>query len=113
MMTSDPKSENISAIPALSSGNTNYKDFKVVFNGGVESRSSVKSFKWLSNCDTSAIDSLGTQIDKAKETVQQAKQQAVQQITDTIQEHKQKAQEAKQKFQDAKEGLKNLKNLLN
>lgn len=113
MMTSDPKSENISAIPPLSSGNTNYKDFKVVFNGGVESRSSVKSFKWLSNCDTSAIDSLGTQIDKAKETVQQAKQQAVQQITDTIQEHKQKAQEAKQKFQDAKEGLKNLKNLLN
>ena len=55
-LTTNPKTEKISLIPALSSGSTNYKDFKVVFNGGLESTSSVKSFKWLSNPDTTAIE---------------------------------------------------------
>ena len=113
-LTTDPKNENISAIPALSSGNTNYKDFKVQFNGGVESKSSVKSFKWLSKCDTSSIDSLSVkeQIQNTKQAVQEAKQQKVEQITKHLEEQRQQAQEAKQQMQNAANGLKNLKNLL-
>ena len=55
-LTSNPKGEKISEIPALSNGSTNYKDFKVSFNGGLESSSSIKSFKWLTTVDTSALE---------------------------------------------------------
>ena len=55
-LTTNPKGENTSAIPALTSGSTSYEDFKVVFNGGLESKSSVKSFKWLTTVDMSAIE---------------------------------------------------------
>lgn len=55
-LTTNPKGENTSAIPALTSGSTSYEDFKVVFNGGLESKSSVKSFKWLTMVDMSAIE---------------------------------------------------------
>lgn len=113
-LTTDPKSENVSAIPLLSSGNKNYKDFKVVFNGGVESRSSVKSFKWLSKCDTSEIEQVTVkeQIENTKQAIQEAKQHKVEQLQKSLEESRAKAQEAKQQMQDAKEGLKNLKNLL-
>ena len=55
-LMANPKGENTSAIPALTSGSTSYEDFKVVFNGGIESKSSVKSFKWLTTVDMSAIE---------------------------------------------------------
>ncbi len=86
-MTTDPKKENVANIPAISSDN--YKDFKVEFNGGIDSTSSVKSFKWLSECDTSAID-VKQDLNDAKEAV------------------KSTVEETKQQLLDAKEGLKNL-----
>lgn len=55
-LTTNPKGEKISEIPTLSNGSQNYKDFKVVFNGGLESKSSIKSFKWLTEVDTSALE---------------------------------------------------------
>ena len=55
-LTTNPKGERVSEIPALSSGSTSYKDFKVIFNGGLESTSSMKSFKWLTDVDTSALE---------------------------------------------------------
>lgn len=55
-LTTNPKGERISEIPALSNGSKNYKDFKVIFNGGLESSSSMKSFKWLTTVDTSALE---------------------------------------------------------
>lgn len=55
-MTTSPEDENISAIPPLTGNNAYHKDFKVVFNGGLDSKSSVKSFKWLSDVDTSVFD---------------------------------------------------------
>jgi hypothetical protein len=111
-MTTNPKGENTASIPSIST--TNYKDFKVIFNGGVESKSSVKSFKWLSTCDTSAIEttSVKEQVQTAKQTVQTAIQEKKDAITATIQEEKAQAQESKQQLQDAVQGLKNLKNLL-
>lgn len=109
-LTSDPKKEKISSIPALSSGNTNYKDFKVVFNGGVESKNSVKSFKWLSTCDTSAIEkkTVQEQVQETKQAVKDAVQQKVDAYNTKKQEQKEQAQEAQQQMKDAVEGLKNL-----
>ncbi len=109
-LTSDPKNEKISSIPPLSSGNTNYKDFKVTFNGGVESKSSVKSFKWLSVCDTSAIEktTVKEQVQETKKAVQEAVQQKVDEYNTRKQEQKEQAQEAQQQMKDAVEGFKNL-----
>ena len=54
-LTTDPNGERISEIPNLSTEKSSYKDFKVIFNGGIDSKSSIKSFKWLTNIDTSAL----------------------------------------------------------
>lgn len=113
-LTTDPKKENIAAIPPLSSGNKNYKDFKVQFNGGVESRSSVKSFKWLSKCDTSAIETVTVkeQVQQTKQAVQEAVQQKKDAVNELLNQRRLQAEESRRQMQDAKEGLKNLKNLL-
>jgi predicted PP-loop superfamily ATPase len=113
-LTTNPNAEKVSSIPALSSGETNYKDFKVQFNGGVESKSSVKSFKWLSNCDTSALDALTVkeQVQSAKTVVTEAYQEKKQAYQENLQEQKEQAQQSKEQVQSAVEGLKNLKNLL-
>jgi hypothetical protein len=112
--TANPNAEKVSSIPALSSGETNYKDFKVQFNGGVESKSSVKSFKWLSNCDTSALDALTVkeQVQSAKTVVTEAYQEKKQAYQENLQEQKEQAQQSKEQVQSAIEGLKNLKNNL-
>ncbi len=55
-LTTDPRGERTSEIPALSNGSESYKDFKVIFNGGLESTNSIKSFKWLTTVDTSALE---------------------------------------------------------
>lgn len=48
-MTTNPEYENTSMIPYLTpKTELPTKEFKVVLNGGIESQSSVKSFKWLS-----------------------------------------------------------------
>lgn len=113
-LTTNPKGENISAIPALSSGNKNYKDFKVVFNGGVESRSSVKSFKWLSTCDMSAIQktTIKEQVKETKQAVKDAVQEKKDAFNQHMYEQKKQAEEANQQMKDAVQGFKNLKNLL-
>lgn len=113
-MTTDPKKEKISAIPQLSSGNKNYKDFKVQFNGAAESKNSVKSFKWLSKCDTSAIETVTVkeQVKQTKQAVQEAYQQKSQEFQNKLQQQREEAQAARQQMLDAKEGLKNLKNMI-
>lgn len=109
-LTSDPKNENVSSIPQLSSGNTNYKDFKVVFNGGVESKSSVKSFKWLSKCDTSALEqpTVKEQVEQTTQAVKNAVQQKIDDLNARREAQKQSAQEANQQLKDTVQGLKNL-----
>lgn len=113
-LTADPKSERTSVIPALSAGNTNHKDFKVVFIGNVESRSSVKSFKWLSKCDTSALENMSVkeQVKNTKQAVKDAYQQKKDEYNEKLQQQREEAQQAHQDLINAKEGLKNLKNLL-
>ena len=109
-MTTNPKGEKISEIPSLSTGSTNYKDFKVLFNGGIESTNSVKSFKWLSECDTSQIESVTVkeQIENTKNAIQEAHQNTVNNLKNSIEEVKKQNEAAKQQIQD---NLNNLKNL--
>ena len=110
LMTSDPENENTNNIPELSTGSTNYKDFKAIFNGGLESTSSVKSFKWLSKCDVSAIDikkEIKDTITETKQSIQDTKQQ----FKDAKDDFKNQINETKQQFNDAKQQLKDLKNL--
>lgn len=132
-LTSDPTNENTELIPDLTSGSKNYKDFKVVFNGAVESAASVKSFKWLSSCDTSQMN-LKKDLQEAKdavktnvnERIENAKNQAqnvknnVNNIIETkknqVDSVKQDINQIKTDIQQAKENSKqnseNLKNLL-
>ncbi len=131
-LTSDPASENTELIPALSSGSTSYKDFKVVFNGSVESSSSVKSFKWLSKCDTSkmnvkeelenATEAVKTNITERVEAAKTNAQNVKTNVNTLIETQKTKAQEAKQEFEqtkadiqkakeNSKQSAENLKNL--
>lgn len=78
-MTTDPKGENIAAIPALSGTSTGHKDFKVMFNGGLESTSSIKSFKWLTKVDTSAL-----QTTSAVETLKSLKDTVNEDFSNTV-----------------------------
>ena len=78
-LTTNPNGENTEAIPALTSGSTSYEDFKVVFNGGLESKSSVKSFKWLTTVDMSAIENK-----TLKDSVRDIKSSVGKDVTNTV-----------------------------
>ena len=99
-MTTDPAKENTEFLPALTTGSEEYKDFKVEFNGGIDSPSAVKSFKWLSNCDTSAIN--------IKEDFNNTVNAVKQDFEATKDALKNSLQDSKQQLLDAKEELKNL-----
>lgn len=101
ILTTDPDKERVKDIPALSTGTQTYKDFKVEFNGGVESASSVKSFKWLSKVDTSAIEQ-----QSIKETVKSLKSNVTTDITTTVNTIKETKEQFKQSFTDIKNILK-------
>jgi len=109
-MTTSPKGEKINEIPQLSSNNEVYKDFKVDFNGGVDSQSSVKSFKWLSNPDTSAIDA-----PTMKEQLQQNKEALKTDVKETVDALKQMKEQSKEdiknEIQNMKDSVNELKNL--
>ena len=87
------------------------------FNGGVESRSSVKSFKWLSVCDTSAIEG-GTfkdQLKQSQNTIKKLQQQqradikkSVENVKDTA---KQTTEDVKKQIQHTKDSFNEVKNL--
>ncbi len=101
-LTADPKGENTDAIPALTSGSTNYQDFKVQFNGGLESTSSVKSFKWLTNVDTSAIETKSV-----SETVKDITTSVNEDLTNTVNTVKDAVSASKEEWNATKEQLKN------
>ena len=109
-MTTNPKGEKTEEIPSLSSKNKVYKDFKVNFNGGVESQSSIKSFKWLSNPDMSAINApnLKEQLQQNKETLKTDVKEKLDSIK-TIKE--QSSQDIKNEIQTVKDSVNELKNL--
>ena len=114
-ITMNPAGEKTAEIPDLTSGSKNFQEFKVTFNGGIESKSSVKSFKWLSKVDYDAIEkqsikeSLGniksslnmdvqTTVDNVKNNINTQKQQ----IKDTTAQIKNSADEIKNLFKSIK-----------
>ncbi|MBR6098188.1 hypothetical protein IKP85_00410 [bacterium] len=111
-LTSNPATEKTSLIPALTGDIPNYKDFKVIFNGNIMSVASVKSFKWLSTCDTSEITT-GTAAEQIKNSINDTKQQiqtnvdsAKKQAEETKQQFKKDVETAKQQAEEAKANAK-------
>ncbi len=118
-LTSDPANENVALIPELSSGSKVYKDFKVLFNGPVESASSVKSFKWLSICDTSemnlkkdlqnAADSVKSNITERVESAKTNAENVKSNVNKIIETQKNKAETVKQDLEQVKTDIHNAK----
>jgi uncharacterized protein involved in outer membrane biogenesis len=118
-LTADPSTENTTLIPELSGGSTTYKDFKVIFNGAVESSSSVKSFKWLSSCDTSkmnvkeelqnAKEAVKTNVTEKVETAKTTVQNVKTNVSNTVEAQKTKVQEAKNTIEQTKTDIQNAK----
>ena len=86
-LTTDPRGERVSEIPALSNGSESFKDFKVIFNGGLESSSSMKSFKWLTKVDTSALEPQQNMVDTIK-TLKSTVGDDVKNVVDTVKSQK-------------------------
>lgn len=133
-LTADPANENTALIPALSSGSTSYKDFKVIFNGPVESTSSVRNFKWLSTCDTtqmnlkkdleSAKDAIKTNINNKVENAKNTAQNVKSNVNKIVETQKNKVDTAKKELEQTKadiqkakenraQSAENLKNIFN
>lgn len=118
-LTADPANENTALIPELSGGSNSYKDFKVIFNGPVESSSSVKSFKWLSTCDTSemnlkkdlqnAKDAVKTNINERVENAKSNAENVKNNVNKIIETQKNKAETAKKDIEQVKTDIQNAK----
>lgn len=88
-MTTNPDYENTSLIPPLTPQTSMpTKNFKVIINGGVDSQSSVKSFKWLSTPTATQTPQTGTnippQVNQAVQNVQKRVQQGASQILQQV-----------------------------
>lgn len=105
-MTTDPDKERTKDIPKLSTETEIYKDFKIEFNGGIESVSSVKSFKWLSKVDLSAIESMSI-----KDTVKSLKSNLNNDVNTTVTTVKDTVNAVKEQKEQLKQSVKELKNL--
>ena len=118
-LTSNPKNENIAQIPSLSGNSQNAKDFKVIFNGSVTNPASIRSFKWLSDCDTSAISggSFTEQLKQSTENLKNAGKNNIQDMKKGVENVKESAkntaEDIKNQVQKTKESIQELKNLKN
>lgn len=105
-LTTDPDKERTKDIPQLSTGTDVHKDFKVEFSGSVESASSVKSFKWLSKVDTSAIEQ-----PSIKDSVKSLKTNINTDVSNTVTTVKDTVNAVKEQKEQLKESVNELKNL--
>ena len=120
LLTSNPETEKTELIPPLTNGSKSYKDFKVIFNGPVEKSSSIKSFKWLSKCDTTQMN-IKDDLKNAKEAVEKNIENSIKDaqtkaenmktnITNIVNTKKQEVENAKKSIQQTKTELENAKN---
>ena len=86
-LTTNPRGERISEIPSLSNGSQSYKDFKVIFKGGLDSSNSIKSFKWLTEIDTSALEPQQNMVETIK-SLKTTVGNDVQNVVDTVKTQK-------------------------
>ncbi len=110
IITSNPAEEKTELIPQLSNGSQNYQDFKVTFNGGVDSQNSVKSFKWLKNADMSNYEKQTVKdvVKNVKDAYQTDIKTTKEEINNTIQTKKQEINDVKQQFTTTRDDFKNL-----
>ena len=120
-LTSDPANENVSLIPALTTGSTNYKDFKVSYNGTAGAVSAVKYFKWLSspteevqdinikqdlkNAKDAVKENITNRVNHTKQTSENVKTN----VTNIVETQKAKVQAIKNDVSQTKENLQNSK----
>ena len=112
IITSNPNEEKTELIPSLTNKSTNYQDFKVIFNGGIDSKSSIKTFKWLKNADLTDVSKQTPKdvVNNVKEAYKTDINSAKEEITNTIETEKQKINNAKEQINTTKEDFKNLWN---
>lgn len=119
-LTANPNTEDLSKIPALSSGSTTYKDFKVSYSGVVGAASSVRYFKWLASTGESSDINLKQDLKNAKDTVKENVKTKVENtkadvatmknnVNNIVQNQKNKVQTVKKSVTQTKENLANTK----
>ena len=109
-LTMNPAGEKTSEIPALTSGSTKFQEFKGTFNGGIECKSSIKSFKWLSKVDYNALEkqSIKESLESDKSSVNTDIKTTVDNVTNTINTQKQQIKDTKEQIKNSAEEIKNL-----
>lgn len=110
ILTTNPLNEKTENIPALSNGSTNYQDFKVSFNGGVDSKSSIKTFKWIKNADMTDLKPQTAKdvVDSVKDAYKTDINQTKEEINNAIETEKKKIENTKNQINTTKEDFKNL-----
>ena len=112
ILTSNPQGEKTENIPALTNGSKNYQDFKVSFNGGVDSKSSIKSFKWLTNADTTGMEkqTLKNVVDSVKDAYKTDINTTKEEWNNAVEQKKKEIEDARNQINTTKEDFKNLWN---
>lgn len=112
ILTSNPQGEKTELIPNLTNKSTNYQDFKVVFNGGVDSKSSIKTFKWLKNADMTNLkpQTVKDVVDSVKDAYKTDINQTKEEFNNRVEAEKKKIEDAKNQINTTKEDFKNLWN---
>ena len=110
ILTTNPLNEKTENIPVLSNGSKNYQDFKVTFNGGVDSKSSIKTFKWITNADMTNLKPQTAKdvADSLKEAYKTDINTTKEEINNTIETEKKKFENAKNQINTTKEDFQNL-----
>ena len=110
ILTSNPQGEKTELIPALTNGSTNTQEFKILFNGGVDSKSSIKTFKWLKNADMTNQKSQTVKdiADSIKEAYKTDITTTKEEINNAIEAEKQKIRNTKEQINTTKDDFKNL-----
>ena len=102
-MTISPDSVDTSKIPSLRDNTVKYKDFKVDFNGGANSSSSYKSFKWIAKASVDALEK--EEAKKQQELIQESLKQNAKVIEDTAKEFYNQNKEQLNKLKDDADDL--------
>ncbi len=110
ILTTNPQNENMELIPALTNKSTNYQDFKVSFNGGVDSKSSIKSFKWLKNADMTELkpQTVKDIADSIKDAYKTDINTTKEEWNNAVEQKKKEINDVKEQINTTKEDFKNL-----
>ncbi len=112
LLTVNPKGEKVDEIPALTNKSTNYQDFKVSFNGGIDSKSSIKYFKWITSADMTNLQPQTAKdiVNNVKEAYKTDINTTKEGINNAIEAEKKRIEDAKNQINATKDDFQNLWN---